>query len=231
MTENGCFGAKKGRVGRVNFNLYHYAGNNPVKYTDPDGREIYIDGDDAYRTAVLDSIKKLAPNAKFDEKRAGYIILGDGHTPKGCETGTALIKKLVENPNKVTISQNKNSNADFWSSMSKVKGNSCIPGNAELMRNGIACNAHVQFNLKNETLDNGFGQKDWKPDLCFSLAHELIHAMHIFQGNRHPSLEQEEIRTCQETNAIIGEMRGAGLTTTQNRMGYNFNGRYLRIPQ
>ena len=39
MAENGSFRAKKGRVGRVNFNLYHYAGNNPVKYTDPDGRE------------------------------------------------------------------------------------------------------------------------------------------------------------------------------------------------
>ncbi len=25
----------------VNMNLYHYAGNNPVKYTDPDGRETY----------------------------------------------------------------------------------------------------------------------------------------------------------------------------------------------
>ena len=37
MAENSCFGAKKGCVGRVNFNLYHYAGNSPVKYTDPTG--------------------------------------------------------------------------------------------------------------------------------------------------------------------------------------------------
>ena len=28
----------------VNLNLYHYAGNNPVKYTDPDGRFQTIDG-------------------------------------------------------------------------------------------------------------------------------------------------------------------------------------------
>ena len=24
----------------VNFQLYHYAGNNPVKYTDPDGKKM-----------------------------------------------------------------------------------------------------------------------------------------------------------------------------------------------
>lgn len=26
----------------VNLHVYHYAGNNPVKYTDPDGRDIHI---------------------------------------------------------------------------------------------------------------------------------------------------------------------------------------------
>lgn len=50
MTENGSFLAKKGRVGRVNFNLYHYAGNSPVRYTDPNGRSAYSikNGDGSY---------------------------------------------------------------------------------------------------------------------------------------------------------------------------------------
>ena len=31
-----------GLFNTVNMNLYHYAGNNPIKYTDPDGRDIHI---------------------------------------------------------------------------------------------------------------------------------------------------------------------------------------------
>lgn len=31
-----------GVYNNVNLNLYHYAGNNPVKYTDPDGRMAFV---------------------------------------------------------------------------------------------------------------------------------------------------------------------------------------------
>ena len=35
--------SKKNTVTPVNFHLYHYASNNPIKYTDPDGRENFLD--------------------------------------------------------------------------------------------------------------------------------------------------------------------------------------------
>ena len=37
--------AEKWPVNHINSNLYHYAGNNPVKYTDPDGRSPVYDPD------------------------------------------------------------------------------------------------------------------------------------------------------------------------------------------
>jgi RHS repeat-associated protein len=39
--KNGNLPGMGGVFNTVNYHLYHYAGNNPVKYTDPDGREDY----------------------------------------------------------------------------------------------------------------------------------------------------------------------------------------------
>ena len=43
----------------VNFQLYHYAGNNPVKYTDPDGK-IQIPAEAQYLMNSTDDMYKIA---------------------------------------------------------------------------------------------------------------------------------------------------------------------------
>ncbi len=47
--------------------MYHYGGNNPVKYTDPDGRTISSD-DEAQNSNIINDIKLVAGNGfYFDE--------------------------------------------------------------------------------------------------------------------------------------------------------------------
>jgi hypothetical protein len=43
----------------VNLHVYHYAGNNPVKYTDPDGREIEVEGNLFYKIHVFFALGKI----------------------------------------------------------------------------------------------------------------------------------------------------------------------------
>ena len=58
---------KKNAVTPVNFHLYHYAGNNPVRYTDPDGRDTNLPFaiDNSY---MLDNIPSECVKAIYDEE-------------------------------------------------------------------------------------------------------------------------------------------------------------------
>jgi hypothetical protein len=56
-------GGRRGEA--VNLHLYHYAGNNPVKYTDPDGNDFIKSGNQ------FNTIEQLTPNIGADAGSGG----------------------------------------------------------------------------------------------------------------------------------------------------------------
>ncbi len=80
MAENGSFWAKKGRVGRVNFNLYHYAGNNPVKYVDPDGRNVKNPNSEYYVARTEDNV---TVNVNGEKIEIHNLVLAPGDKARG----------------------------------------------------------------------------------------------------------------------------------------------------
>lgn len=68
----------------ANFNRYDYAADNPYKYVDPDGRVIQIQGDDKFKKAIQQDIKKISDG-------------GNG--------GKALVEKLEATKNIILIKQ------------------------------------------------------------------------------------------------------------------------------
>ena len=106
----------------VNFQLYHYAGNNPVKYTDPDGRLLInnvsknsASAREYERNYSLRSIAFLIKT--LDAKGNMQIPIGntDITLEKGLNKSLALANAVKNNPNyvvdvKATATKTKNGN-------------------------------------------------------------------------------------------------------------------------
>ena len=88
----------------VNLHLYHYAGNNPVKYTDPDGRELNISehSDDYDKKRITDMINALS---KSQYKLVGnhFEKIKEKNNTYGSKRYSKDIDYLIENGN-TTIS-------------------------------------------------------------------------------------------------------------------------------
>src|SRR5574344_718458 len=73
-------GRAKRQKRAINLHLYHYAGNNPVRYSDPDGRKIQVT-QTTDRGAVLNMINSISKyKYKIDEN--GYLVK-DGNKLNG----------------------------------------------------------------------------------------------------------------------------------------------------
>ena len=93
----------------VNLHVYHYAGNNPVKYTDPDGRAHFgkktmnmfggkkiVFFSDNFLTDIM-NIEMLHEHLFFDDEKGGNIGFGwNGTFSEKSDDGYELEKRLYD---------------------------------------------------------------------------------------------------------------------------------------
>ena len=72
----------------VNLHLYHYAGNNPVKYVDPDGRIINLSSN----VTAGNGLKQSQTDASIVKRTAGLFLIGLGLL---LDYGSPLITGLI----------------------------------------------------------------------------------------------------------------------------------------
>ena len=83
---------QKRRFNAINLHLYHYAGNNPVKYTDPDGRQsMYFPGGGTNFNGPAPGMKYNIENYSKECSAIGDLVVGQTSNPSGAGI---LIDKL-----------------------------------------------------------------------------------------------------------------------------------------
>ena len=96
-TEPSKLAGMGGVFNTVNLHVYHYAGNNPVKYTDPDGRATYkltdaqwaiVEGAKNRTVSNLDKIIEALNNCDNDKSKLDSKILESAQTYLHSEFGS-----------------------------------------------------------------------------------------------------------------------------------------------
>jgi RHS repeat-associated protein len=113
---NGNLPGQGGVFNYVNLHVYHYGGNNPIKYVDPNGRDIVLIGRDVTRafnylysnsSTFRDNANKLLSSKNnLDERLVLFITEGTGNNPGNIQTETGPAERAV--PLTYTLDENGN---------------------------------------------------------------------------------------------------------------------------
>jgi hypothetical protein len=89
----------------VNLHTYHYAGNNPVKLADPDGRKIVVSGTRKERNEILNRINSVSSNQyKLKKIDGAYMLVTTGKTNQNNSKENAnTLNTTINDPNLVIV--------------------------------------------------------------------------------------------------------------------------------
>jgi RHS repeat-associated protein len=155
---------------------YAYCQNNPVKYTDPDGKIIVLAGSTQQKQTILKHLQKLTDYKLSYIPSTGRVFVKlavTGNKPKG----TTLINNLMKSREKTTIQLGAPGSKN-WASAENFANS----------HNNIGTGGTVNFDPTADpgiyTKDpvTGFVSKKKRPHQI-GLGHELIHADHYNRGN------------------------------------------------
>ena len=162
----------------INLHVYHYAGNNPVKYTDPDGKILRIAGSNSYKNQVMSVLKKLDPNVKIN-MRTGIVTTSSTNNSAGAK----LIRNLQVSKNTVTI---MNDSSIGTAPKSREKTETPGIGSDSIVYFSINVKLSNDYFIRDE---NGNIEKAKHTPAEIVLGHELIHGLHYADGTRDNSTD------------------------------------------
>jgi RHS repeat-associated protein len=169
---------------------YAYCANSPIRYVDPDGKEIKLAGTAAQRQNILTHMQRLT-NDKLGMRSDGTVIIakmGGENSGKYLKTGSELIRDLNKKGNDaktVTVSIGLTGSGNSTETVDRTTSGNVDWTNA---KNGTGANATVNFDLtenvsRTSTIDPTTGNvSNQSSPYEVVLGHELIHADHINKG-------------------------------------------------
>ena len=87
-----------GLFNTVNLNLFHYAGNNPIRFTDPNGESVFVDGDTKDEDFILKTLNKYS-YYQYKMNEDGFLEKTKKINKKGSILYSQAIDRLIADEN------------------------------------------------------------------------------------------------------------------------------------